>query len=145
MDWLSVFLGALIALISWTAVSLFINYQAASQIGLPIIISPISPLNPLWILACRFTPLIKWLRSVSWIVGRFPRCSYIGWTFNDKYALHNELGDALILVSPGINEIYLADPGAVANVLGRRKEFIKPMVLYGTVHLSAWINAYSNI
>ena len=55
----------------------------------------------------------------------------MGWTFQDKYAVHNEFGNAFTLVTPSRNEIILADPEAAHGVLSRRKEYIKPAEMYG--------------
>ena len=133
MAWLFILSSAIFALASWTAISLFRNYQKARQIGLPLIISPVNPLNPVWILAFRFSPIISLLKSLPGGIGKFARCVYIGWQFEDKYALHEELGNAFVLVTPGVNELILADPDAVNAVLARRKEYIKPAILYGTI------------
>lgn len=54
----------------------------------------------------------------------------MGWTFNDKYALHDELGDLFAVVSPGTIEVIVADPQAAHAVLARRKDYIKPAVMY---------------
>ncbi|KAL8796096.1 MAG: hypothetical protein Q9195_001428 [Heterodermia aff. obscurata] len=34
----------------------------------------------------------------------------MGWSFDDKHALHDELGDAFIVVTPGGNEVVIANP-----------------------------------
>lgn len=54
----------------------------------------------------------------------------MGWTFQDKYALHEELGLAFVLVTPSGNELWLADPGAAHVVLSKRKEYPKPAAMY---------------
>ena len=131
MAWLFICLSAAFAFTTWTAFSLLRNYQLARSIGLPIIVSPANPLNPLWILTYRLSPIISVLRVLPWGLGKFARYSYIGWEFDDKYAVHQELGSAFILVTPGTNELILADPDAVSVVLARRKEYIKPAVIYG--------------
>ena len=55
----------------------------------------------------------------------------MGWSFQDKHALHDELGPVFLIVTPGGNEITVADPETAHTVLTRRKEFIKPAVMYG--------------
>ena len=52
------------------------------------------------------------------------------WYFDENYALHEELGDAFLLVSPSSNELVLANPDASMEVLAHRKEFLKPADLY---------------
>lgn len=54
----------------------------------------------------------------------------MGWQFGEKYALHEQFGDAFMLVTPSTNELVLADPDATTEVLGHRKEFPKPTVVY---------------
>ena len=131
MAWLFICYSAVAAYFIWTATSLLANYRAARKTGLPIVISPVNPLNPFWILLYRNFPVLPWLRSLPWGLGTFARCSYNGWHFHDKQALHVELGDAFILVNPGINDVFVADPDATHSVLGRRKDFVKPALLYG--------------
>ena len=55
----------------------------------------------------------------------------MGWSFDDKHALHDQLGDAFTLVTPGGNEVVIADPETARVVFSRRKEYIKPAVMYG--------------
>lgn len=55
----------------------------------------------------------------------------MGWSFDDKHALHDELGSILTIVTPGGNEVTVADPEAAQTILTRRKDFIKPAVMYG--------------
>ncbi|KAL9609797.1 MAG: hypothetical protein Q9167_005451 [Letrouitia subvulpina] len=54
----------------------------------------------------------------------------MGWPFKDKYALHKELGGNFIIVTPGGSELVIADPEDAHTVLSRRKEYIKPAVMY---------------
>ena len=133
MAWIFIFCSAFTAYLVWTLISLLVNYHSARRIGLPIVISPISPLDPLWILSHRRLPL-KVLQSLPWGLGTFARCSYMGWSFQDKCAIHQEIGDAFVLVNPGTNEVVVADPKAVHSILGRRKDFIKPAALYGELN-----------
>ena len=130
MAWIFILYSVLAAYAIWTVTSLLVNYYSARRIGLPIVISPVSPLDPFWIFSHRYLPL-KLLRSLPWGLGTFARCSYMGWSFQDKCAIHQEMGGAFVLVNPGINEVIVADPEAVHSILGRRKEFIKPAALYG--------------
>lgn len=135
MVWLLLLGSALAALILRNLISLLANYQSARQIGLPIIISPIFSLNPFWILLHRCTPILPFLKSLPFHLGKWARCNYIGWQFAEKHALHKELGDAFLLVSPSKIELMVADADAVNVILGRRKEYIKPAMMYGTFDL----------
>ncbi|KAL9582917.1 MAG: hypothetical protein Q9212_003017 [Teloschistes hypoglaucus] len=54
----------------------------------------------------------------------------MGWSFQDKHKLHDELGPLFTLVTPAGNEITVADPGVAHTVLVRRKDYIKPAIMY---------------
>lgn len=118
----------------WNFLALLLNYNAARHIGLPVIIGPFSPMNPFWILATRTLPIVRLLNSSPFGLGKWTRCTYMGWSFDDKCALHKELGRAFTLVTPGSNEVWIADPDAAHAVLSRRKEYVKPRAMYGTKH-----------
>ncbi|KAF7510022.1 hypothetical protein GJ744_007126 [Endocarpon pusillum] len=53
----------------------------------------------------------------------------MGWSFQDNYALHDELGPIFTVVTPGGNEVSVADSEVVDRILAKRKEFIKPAVM----------------
>ncbi|KAI9686047.1 MAG: hypothetical protein M1822_004030 [Bathelium mastoideum] len=59
----------------------------------------------------------------------------MGWPFDDKRAIHDRLGSAFVICSPSCNEIIIADPAAVDNLLSRRKDFIKPAVMYDNLNV----------
>ena len=125
-------LGSIIlASLSWTFFSILSNYNAACKIDLPLIISPVSPLNPIWILTYRAFPWVLSLKHLPFGLGRWARCTYLGWQFHDKHALHDELGSLFIIVTPSVNEISVADSQATHAIFSRRKDFIKPAVMYG--------------
>jgi hypothetical protein len=68
--------------LSKTCLALRSNYRRARQTGLPIVISPVDPLSPIWMLAHRqLIPLFERLPS-SW--SRWTRYSYVGWAFDDR-------------------------------------------------------------
>ena len=119
------------ASLAWTLVSIIANYNTARKIALPVVISPVSILNPLWILTYRAFPFVLSLKYLPFGLGRWARCTSMGWTFHDKHAMHDELGPLFIVVTPSGNEISVADPQATHTILSRRKEFIKPAVMYG--------------
>ena len=50
--------------------------------------------------------------------------------FDDKYALHKELGPAFVVVSPGGNDVFVADAEATHDVTKRWKDFVKPKEIY---------------
>ncbi|KAL8785606.1 MAG: hypothetical protein Q9213_003260 [Squamulea squamosa] len=122
---------AILALVLWNALSIFRNYQIARRISLPIVISPVSTLNPFWILLWRGFPAILNLKILPFGLGTWARCTSMGWAFQDKHKLHDEIGSLFTLVTPAANEITVADPEVAHTVLARRKDFIKPAVMYG--------------
>lgn len=131
MNWFFAIASIIFALLSWTIIAIISNYVAARKIGLPIIISPVSPLNPLWIITYRTFPSVLSLSRLPFGLGTWARCTFLGWSFKDKHALHDELGRVFVIVTPGGNEVTMADPQATHDILSHRKEFIKPAAMYG--------------
>lgn len=130
MNLVFVLASIILASLSWTFFSIISNYDKACKISFPCIISPVSPLNPLWILTYRTFPFVLSLKYLPPGLGQWARCTYMGWTFHDKHALHDELGPVFIVVTPSGNEVSVADSQATQTILSRRKEFIKPRVMY---------------
>jgi cytochrome P450 len=112
-----------------TAWSLFCNHAIARKIGLPVIIVPISPENPLWMLLARH--VIPILQYVPFGNGDFSRFCHVGWEFELKARAHIDLGDAFILATPGKNWIYLCDADATHDIIKRERsgEFARPVEL----------------
>ncbi|KAI4265812.1 MAG: hypothetical protein L6R38_009161 [Xanthoria sp. 2 TBL-2021] len=54
----------------------------------------------------------------------------MGWAFQDKHKLHDEIGPLFTLFTPAANEVTVADPEAAHAVLARRRDYIKPAVMY---------------
>ena len=131
MNLIFVLASVILALLTWTLFSIISNYNSARTVGLPIIISPVSSLSPLWILTYRAFPIVLSLKHLPFGLGKWARCTCIGWSFHDKHALHDELGPVFIVVTPGGNEVSVADPQATHSILSRRKEFTKPAAMYG--------------
>ena len=114
-----------------TAIKIVRNRKLASEIvGIPIIISPLSSSNPLWkALRLWLVPIFKRFRPV---LGNWTRYSYGGWTFDDKYKMHSELGEVFTCVTPNGVCMLLADPEVVHDIAGRRRDFPKPVHRYGS-------------
>jgi cytochrome P450 len=112
-----------------TAWSLFRNYVVARKVGLPIVIVPISPENPLWMLLARY--ILPVLQYVPFGNGHFSRFCHIGWEFDEKARAHVELGDAFMFATPGKNWIYLCDADATHDIIKRERsgEFARPVEL----------------
>ncbi len=113
----------------WSVFRFTNNYIAAKKIGLPILISPINPSNPLWLLTKdRFQPIVS---ALPFDLGKWADRADVGWTYYPKFSVHAKNGEAFIIVTPGTNEIYLAEPTATDDVMRRRNDFIKDPAVYG--------------
>ena len=131
MAFLYLFSTLAIAWFLWTSFSLLRNYQAARKMSLPIILSPLNALNPLWMLTLKSFPgLPRIIQALPLGLGKWARCTYMGWTFHDKYALHDELDLVFMLVTPSGNELWVGDPNTAHHVLSKRKEYHKPTAMY---------------
>jgi cytochrome P450 len=129
---LSVILAILLPVVLFvvsTAWSLLRNYAIARKVGLPIVIVPISPENPLWMLLARC--VLPILQYVPFGNGHFSRFCHIGWEFDEKARAHVEFGDAFMFATPGKNWIYLCDADAIHDIIKRERsgEFARPVEL----------------
>lgn len=124
-------LALLLTRLANTAIKIARNRKRAGRVeGFPIIISPLSSANPLWkVLRPWLVPIFKTFRPV---LGNWTRYSYGGWTFDDKYKMHFELGDVITCVSPNGNCMFVADPEVVQDIVERRRDFPKPAHRYGS-------------
>ena len=113
----------------WAASCLASNYNKARKIGLPILIAPIDSMNPLWMLTKDF--LIPIISRLPYGLGEWASRGEIGWTFYARFAIHAKYGEAFIIVSPGHNEVILAEPAATDDIMRRRNDFIKDPAMYG--------------
>jgi hypothetical protein len=109
-----------------SAWGIFRNYLIARKVGLPIIILPISHENPIWMLTARH--VMPFMKYIPFGNGRFSRFGYVPWQFDDKYRAHQELGDAIMFVTPSKNWVYLCNADAIHEVIRRERqgEFIRP-------------------
>lgn len=128
MFWRLVSTVLLLLPLTWgirNAYRLYLNYGSARKIGVPIIVLPISPQNPIWmLLADIVVPVFqKFSITRSWPLIRFGRRA---WEFGDKAKIHLELGDVLIMVTPDKNVLYICDAKTLAEVVQRRNEFKRP-------------------
>lgn len=107
--------------------------RASGLVGIPMIFSPLSTANPLWkALRPWLMPMLKRLRPV---LGNWTRHGYNGWTFEDKYRMHSESGDVFTLIGLHGISVILADPQVVQDIVGRRRDFPKPVHRYGSSFL----------
>ncbi|KAI0185532.1 putative cytochrome P450 [Xylaria flabelliformis] len=98
------------------------NYFAARRIGLPIRVIPISHTNPFWMLVDR--RILSVIKRIPFIgSSSFTRYNYRAWELADRYYSHAEMGDAFIIVTPGRNWLYVANPEALMDIFRRRTDF----------------------
>lgn len=126
--WVAILFPLVLFLLS-TAWCLFRNYRIARRVGLPIVIVPISPENPLWMLIARY--IVPFLKYIPFGNGHFTRFCHIGWEFDEKARAHIEFGDAFMFATPGKNWIYTCDAEAIQDILKRERqgEFARPVEL----------------
>jgi hypothetical protein len=124
--------------LTWLLYRLATNYSAALPIGIPIVVIPVNPESPLWMLTSDtlgplFYPIFKLLpfQWARWFVRYAPR----GWDVKDKAKTFLELGDAWVLVTTGNNWLYVCNAESVSEMLVRRKEFERPLEIMGRLFL----------
>lgn len=130
---LQVTISLLLAYFLWSLVRFIHNYNEAKKIGLPMLITPINPSGPLWMLTKDF--LIPIVSRLPFGLGDWAIRGEMGWTFYVKYAIHAKHGDAFIIAGPGENDIVVADPAATEDVMRRRNDFIKNPAMYGMLDI----------
>lgn len=128
MSWLSIISLSALACFLWSTSSLLKNYIKARKLNLPIIISPLNPGNPVWVLFHQ--RLLPYLKSSPWDITGFVRYIYFGWSYHDKYRIHEKLGPAFVVVNPSTIELYIADGEVIDSIFSRRKDFPKPLAFY---------------
>ncbi|KAE9378960.1 cytochrome P450 [Stipitochalara longipes BDJ] len=121
---LSIVLSIAIALILWPVLNLLKNYSKARSVGLPIIINPIDVLNPIWILIHR--PILPFFKSLPFGLGDWIVYSGFVSVFANRYHLHAKHGPAYLLVTPKEISFFVDDPELAEEMLGKRKDLIKP-------------------
>ncbi|TVY38744.1 11-oxo-beta-amyrin 30-oxidase [Lachnellula occidentalis] len=128
MGALTVIATVTIALLAWPVVNTFRHYRKAQRIGLPIVITPVVPLNPFWLV---LIPLLGPLTSsLPGYLGEFLNYGSFTWYFQTKMRVLEKLGPAFVIVSPGGMQIQLCDGHAVEEILYRSNDFPKPASYY---------------
>lgn len=133
MACLFVLLSFVVAYVLWSLLCIFRNYRLAAKIGLPILVCPVNPMGPLWMFGKDF--LIPILSSLPFELGEWAERTEIGWTFKSRFSAHAKYGEAFVIVTPGENEIVLAEPAAAEDVVRRRNDFIKNQDVYGMLNI----------
>jgi len=109
---------------AWYFQSLFVNYRKARQSGFPLLVCPANTDNVIWIVfavAFRST-LARFLPA--FIYNRVKPAIY-GWEFLYRNEVFERLGSSFILVTPGKNELWVADPETAHPILIRRNDFLQ--------------------
>lgn len=66
----------------------------------------------------------------------------------DRGKSHQEMGDVFIMVTPGRNTLYIANPDAVVELLRRSKDFPHDAKLTGKLlpnHMAIWPGRYNSL
>ena len=108
----------------WYCQSLYKNYCEARRSGFPLLVCPANTGNVLWIVfAVASRPLLsRCLPSPAY--NRIKAAIY-GWEFLYRYEMFAWLGPSFILVTPGKNEFWTADPEMASAILTRRNDFLQ--------------------
>jgi hypothetical protein len=125
---LTLFLLPSITFTLWNIQCFWRNYRLAQKMNIPIIILPASGDNPVWLLLGG--PILAVLR---FFFGEIDLVTYgtPGWGSVVKHRMHEELGNAVIHVSPGHNWLYVCDAEAINDIFKRSKDFDRPPDLLG--------------
>ncbi len=102
--------------------SLVTNYLTARKSSFPISVAPTNPSNFLWMVLCvPLRPILSnFLPAAIW---ESMRKSVYGWEYADRYVTHKRLGQSFMLVTPGKNELWVAEPELANAILVQRKDF----------------------
>ncbi|KAL9599128.1 MAG: hypothetical protein Q9179_003657 [Wetmoreana sp. 5 TL-2023] len=103
---------------------LLVNYNVARKTGLPLIVLPFDCGNPLWLIIDR--KIVQLVHRIPFCSGTFTRFNWRGWEIWDRYRAHQQLGDAILFVTPGKNYLQLCDAEAVSDIFQRRADFPRP-------------------
>lgn len=70
------------------------------------------------------------LKRVLFGLCDFVSYSSLSWAFADKHALHDRLGDAVVIAGPVKNQVIVAKADTVEQITVRRKDFQKAEAMY---------------
>lgn len=126
MMFLSALLWPALGVLGWTLYCSFClarNYLVARKIGVPLRVIPIDHINPLWMLVDR--KVLSLVRRLPGVLGdnSFTRYNYRVWEMQDRCRSHQEMGGVFMMVTPGRNWLYIADPDALMDMFRRRTDF----------------------
>ena len=106
------------------------NYLKVQNLGIPLIISPISMFNPVWALSS--PKILPYCLKLPFGLDFW--FSYIGvtWLFKDRFRAHEKYGDIFGVICPGYVMFFVGDAAALDDLSSRRKDFTKPPEIYRT-------------
>lgn len=105
------------------------NLSTARKLGLPVVVSPVDPLNIPWLLVADF--VIPPLRGIlPFYLSQWTYCSQYGGTHTERTVIHKLYGPVFLIAHPAGIELSVADPAAADDILKRRKDFVKDGKLY---------------
>jgi len=103
------------------------NYRIARKTGFPVVITPINPDNPLWLLINAF--IYKPLRRIlpaSWFLRLKPVC--YGWEFKEQRdgpsSMHEMVGESFWLVSGSDPEFVTRDTTFAQIFCAKHRNFV---------------------
>lgn len=128
---LTAVLGLPLTLALYNAYCLLLNYQIACKIGITVIVLLSSPDNPLWMLTGKYV-----LSIVKAIFGECSLTRYgrLGREYYEKSSPHLELGDAMVLVTPAHNWIFICNTDAFNEIFQSRNDFPRPPEMLGMLN-----------
>jgi cytochrome P450 len=115
-----------LTLLLWNIISLLRNYLSVRSSQIPAYICPANPTSIPWIISA--VPLKPLLRAIlpDFVFDRI-RPTFYGWEFFSRWELHKKFGEMFFISTPGINDLWIADPEAANDILKRPKDFL-PLV-----------------
>lgn len=113
----------------WSWYCLYRNWVIVKKTGLPYRLNPVNHANPLWMAGHKLVMPI--FEKIPFGTGSFTRFGKRGWEFFDRYKAFEEMGDAMVIVTPGDIFVYVCDPDALADIFRRKSDFPRPLKIFG--------------
>ncbi len=113
------------------------NYNEAKKSGLPVLVCPVNPANPVWMVIVGIMRKFMHQRLPAFIWKRI-KYSVYGW-----HALDPEShAPVFMLVTPANNELWVGDPEVADMVLAMRKQFVQSSVTKRELLCSCLVMVY---
>ncbi|KAL9037504.1 MAG: hypothetical protein Q9214_005676, partial [Letrouitia sp. 1 TL-2023] len=131
---LLIFFVAPLTYVLWSCAALIRNVALAKESGIPYVVTPWYPLNPVWlIIRPFFLHLLQRppFRGSLWVGLLSP-----DWSWTYQYTFFRELGcDTFIHVTPAVNTLCTAEASAISEIVNRKMDFPKTTQLYGSLNI----------